>query len=378
MVLLSSPPRSFRARLRAPLIAGLTLAMAACGGSPPPQANDATDATLEPSSEYSVGSHVLVSRGGQWLPATIVQATADQRFVIQYDGYGPQWNEAVGQDRLKPAAQAVADYKVGERVLVTAQNLWRVADVIQQLTPTSYRVHYDGYGPEVAENVGPDRMKKTFAGASAHAPGEAVLVDVNGQTLPAKVMAASAADRWIVRFDGYGAQYDQEVGAERVHAAPPAPPPVAAAPPTPAPPAPPPPDASANAKGKKDKSAPPAAAPAAPANAPLAVGDEVFVSNRGAWYPAKIVAPGAAAGSFKVKYEAGGDEEASADRVARANPNLKGAKYQPNQLVFIEWHGMFVPGKVLKDNGPGVYKVRYDGQGPEADDLVASKRLHPR
>ncbi len=44
----------------------------------------------------------------------------------------------------------------------------------------------------------------------------------------------------------------------------------------------------------------------------------------------------------------------------------------------VEWHGVYVPGKVLKEESKGFYRIRFDGQGPEADEAVAVKRLHLR
>jgi len=53
-------------------------------------------------------------------------------------------------------------------------------------------------------------------------------------------------------------------------------------------------------------------------------------------------------------------------------------KYQPNDPVFVEWHGMFAAGRVLKEAGRAEYTVRFDGMGPEADETVSVKRLRPR
>lgn len=352
-----------------------------CGdATPPPQ--DPSSASLS-GAEYAPGSHVLVSRGGMWLPGTVVRPTADGRFVVSYDGYGPQYDEPVGTDRLRAVAQPTANYQAGDKVLVTAQGRTLLADVVQVVSPTQFRVHYDGYGPEVAEVVAPDRIKRPFAGLSPHAAGESVFIDVNGTPLPAKVLAAVSETRWIVRFDGFNAQYDQEVSTDRFRAAPPPPPP----PPVAAPPAPPPAEvATKDDKGKKGKKgkdkdqpkdAPPAAPPPVVAGPPK-VGDPVFVNQRGAWVPATISAAGAN-GAWKVKYDAGGEEEVGSDRAALALGVQKNGPYTTNQPVFIEWHGMFFPAKVLKEGGAkGTYKVRYDGRGPEDDEILPKARIRPR
>ena len=164
------------------------------------------------------GTPVLVERGGYWLPATVTGRAAGDRVIVRYDGYSAEFDETVPIQRIRPgvAAAAPADYQVGERVLVSVQGKLLLADVAAQAGPQAWRVHYDGYGPEVAENVGPDRIRRPFAGATAHAPGAPVLVDVSGRTLPGTVLAPLAEDRWLVRFEGFGPEYDQEVTLDRL------------------------------------------------------------------------------------------------------------------------------------------------------------------
>ena len=353
----------------------LPLAFAACAPSstaPRPAQPDA-GALFQPAG-LAPGARVLVERGGQWFPAAILGQVAADRFMIRYEGYGPEWDEAVppGRVRAAPGAEATAaDYRVGEKVIVTVQGKQLLADVVAQLGPAEWRVHYDGYGPEVAENVKPDRLKRPFTGATPHPLGEPVAIDVGGRTLPARILAATAVDRWLVRFDGFGPEYDQEVAADRFHAA--------AVPAVPAVPAAP---ASASA----------APAPAAPAAAAAAGGsfkanDEVLVAHRGAYHTAIIVGPGTG-GKWRVRYTSTAvgneqslstsDEEVAADRVSRASTLAKGARYELNQRVFVEWHGLYFPGKVAKTAGAGQYRIRYENFGPEADEDLPARRLRPR
>jgi hypothetical protein len=365
---------------------------AACTPSTTPAPTDAAGAASFGPSDLAPGTHVLINRNNQWLPGTIAQPLGGDRFVVAYDGFGAEWNEAVGMDRLKASAAApAAGFQPGDKVLVKMQGRLVLGDVQQQVAATTWRVHYDGYGPEAVESVPADRLQRPFVGASAHPAGEAIVVDANGQALPAKVLAASSPSRWLVRFDGYTPQYDQEVPAERIHGAPPpvaappaaviAPPPTAAAPVVAATPAKPETDKGKKEKekGKKEKEKPePIAAPAAAAPAPLQIGDAVLVSQRGAWAQGAITAPGSSAGQWKIKYDGGHEDEVSADRVQRLGALAKGGHYAAAQPVMIEWHGIFVPGKILKEDSKGFYRVRFEGQGPESDEVVPVKRLHPR
>lgn len=378
---------SFHAlRLRALRVAGavvfpLLTACASSNTAPPPA--EPAPAPADPA--LAPGAPVVVERGGQWLPATIVGRVAADRVIVHYQGYGSEWDEAVGLNRVRPAPglAAPADYRIGEKVLVTVQGRQLLADVVAQVGPDEWRVHYDGYGPEVAENVRPDRLQRPFAGATAHPPGEAALIDVSGRILPARVLVPLAADRWLVRFDGFGPEYDQEVTADRFRAAAtpaatgPAPSPTAPTAATPAAPA------AASPAGVSPAGAPPPSA----AGGPFQPNEEVVVAHRGAYHPAVIIAPGQG-DRFRVRYTTSAvgneqgldnsDEEVAAARISRALPPAKGAQYPINQRVFVEWHGLYFPGRISKTEGKGQYRVRFDGFGPEADEVVSVRRIRPR
>jgi Agenet domain len=376
--------RNFSLPYPGALWAGAVLAAAlAAACSPPTPAAEppSTGVASFGAGDMPPGSHVQVARQGQWYPAVVVQPLGDGRFLVHYDNTGNEWNEAVGPDRIKPLGSAAGpDYHPGDKVLVTYQNRLLLGDVVLQVSADAWRVHYDGYGPEAAENVAPERMRRPFAGPSGHAVGESIMVDVKGQSVAGKVLAASSPDHWVVRFEAFGPQYDQEVGVDRIKAA------VVAPPLAPPPPVEPPPVVTAKPEAKPEKPAEkpkPAekakpvfvdAAPVAPPG-PAAVGESVLVNTRGTWFGAAVTAVGA--GTFKVKFAAGGEEEVAADRVLREPGSVKGLHYQPGQLVLVDYKGVFVPGKVTKLEGKD-YKIRFDGQGPEGDEVVPVKRLRPR
>jgi hypothetical protein len=351
--------------------------LAGCTLSPP-----AADPSTQPTAagaavDLSPGAHVQVARQGQWYGATILQVLGEGRFLVHYDNIGNEWNEAVGPDRIK-AYQPARDYHPGDRVLVTYQNRLLVGEIVLQVAADSFRVHYDGFGPEAVESVTVDRIRRPFSGNSAHAVGDSLTVDVNGQPLPAKVIAVSTADHWVVRFDTYGPQYDQEIGVDRIK--------VGAAPPS-APTTPPPsqpvpaivpekPAIVAEKPGEKPKAKPAPAIEGAPAPqaGPPAVGESVLIHLHGAWLAATVLELGPA---IKVKFAGGGEGAEGLDRVLREPASLKGLHYQPGQLVLVEYKGIYVPAKVLKQDGKD-YKVRFDGFGPEGDEVVIGKRLRPR
>lgn len=377
-----------------PFVLASASLLVACGGGSVTAEGAATANDLQPQIDMRPGAPVLIQKNGQWLPGTVVTPEANGFAVVNYDGFGPEWNERVGPDRLNPretaAASTARDFKVGDKILVKSQNRLLLGTVVSQLAADSWRVHYDGYGPEIAENVGPDRIRRQFAGTSQRALGQPVGVDVGGaRVMAGKVLAVVAADRWLVRFDGFGPEYDQEVGADRLRdipkepAAAPAPATsgtIAVAPLSGAPPAPATPEKPADKPGAAAKPAPEKPAITA-ATGPLQPGEAVLVAHRGSFHTAVLVSAGPG-GAWKVKYDKpnGGaaEEDIPGDRVSRATAQPKGTPYTANQPVFIEWHGLFVTGKIVKESGKGQYKVRFDGMGPEGDEVVQTKRLRPR
>jgi len=367
-----------------PLALSLALSLAACSGaSPSTETPGSGAADFTPTVPH--GTTVFVNRQGQWLPATVVQHTGPTTVTVHYEGMPTEWDEDVQFERVRSrpappgAAAAATDFKANETVLVKNQNRLLLAEVVQQLDAGTFRVHYAGYGPEMVENVPTARIQRPFTGATANPAGTAVLVEVGGpQPMPGKVVAVIAAEQWIVRLDGAGPQYDQQVGPDRIRpaaAALPAPTATAPAATTTAP---------ATTAPKPAATAPKPATPAPviptpAAPVPLKTGDAVLLLVRSVYYPATVVGAGAATGTLKVRVEGqSADEEAALDRLVRLQDPLKGVKYQIGQQVFIEWHGVYAPGKVIKEAGAGNYKVRVDGKGAEADEIIPISRLRPR
>jgi hypothetical protein len=318
------------------------------------------------------------------------------RFLVHYDNTADTWNETVGLDRLKPlgaGADPQRDYHPGEKVLVSYQNRLLLGEVVSGVSAEVWRVHYDGFGPEAVENVPVSRIRRPFVGPSGHAVGESVTVDVNGQAVAGKILAVSAADHWVVRFEKYGPEYDQEVGVDRIRASsavaphepkPAEKPPEKAAekPPEPKPAEKPPEKApEKHAEKPVEKPAEKPKAPAgeaapAPQAGPPAVGENVLVGIRGAWFAGSVTA--ITGTSAKIKFATGGEEEVPLDRVLREPGSVQGLRYQVAQLVLVDFKGVWVPGKVLKQEGKGEYRVRFDGQGPAGDEVIPIRRLRPR
>jgi len=128
------------------------------------------------------------------------------------------------------------------------------------------------------------------------------------------------------------------------------------------------------------------------------VGDHVLVLWEGNEYPAYIIeAPGPA--KFRVHYDgydAVWDEVVPRDRIkglvegpvvapeppakvrAKALQAAQSNRYKLNDRVRVEWHGQIYPATVTGIVGQEQYRVRYDGYGPEWDEIVGLSRIQPR
>jgi hypothetical protein len=86
-----------------------------------------------------------------WYPAIILEST-ETSWKVHYDGYGAEWDEWVGKDRIKFV------WKKGDTVKVLWNTQWYKAFIID-ISKDQYLVHYDGYGSEWDEWIKTDRMK---------------------------------------------------------------------------------------------------------------------------------------------------------------------------------------------------------------------------
>jgi hypothetical protein len=116
-----------------------------------------------------------------------VAVEGPSRFLVHYDGYSDDWDEEVPVARIHgrlsmtpvagPAAKAApmrlrADagappdggprsvYREGERVRVEWHGSLYPATIIGVLGDDRYRVHYEGYGNEWDEDVGLNRIQR--------------------------------------------------------------------------------------------------------------------------------------------------------------------------------------------------------------------------
>ena len=98
------------------------------------------------------GDKVEVLWSSKWYPATVLEVNGSS-WKIHYDGYGDNYDEWVGTDRIKLA------YKKGDKIQVKSGSTWYKSTIIE-VNGSKYKIHYDGWSDSWDEWVGKDRMKR--------------------------------------------------------------------------------------------------------------------------------------------------------------------------------------------------------------------------
>jgi hypothetical protein len=134
-------------------------------------------AACEPT--YRVGDEVMVEWDGKEYQAVILAVEGPAKLKIHYDGYDDAWDEVVPKARVKglkkgseprpepPAkvrqkaveAAQTNTYRIGDAVRVEWNGRFYAAQIVDIVGKEKYRVHYEGYGPEWDENVGLGRIQ---------------------------------------------------------------------------------------------------------------------------------------------------------------------------------------------------------------------------
>ncbi|MBL7686265.1 MAG: hypothetical protein JNK65_09580, partial [Deltaproteobacteria bacterium] len=112
-----------------------------------------------------------------------------------------------------------ANCKVGDKAQVKWKGSWYPATVTNSKGKNCY-IHYDGYDQSLDEWVGPERIRirgthSIVGGENSYNVGEAVSVKWKDSWWPAKVLK-SESDRWYIHYDGYGSNWDEWVGPGRI------------------------------------------------------------------------------------------------------------------------------------------------------------------
>lgn len=263
--------------------------------------------------------------GSTWYAAQVLEEK-DGKFFIKYDGYGDNWNEWVGKDRIRflglPPARRQCE--------VEWHGTWFPAEVLKENEGKFY-IKYDNYGDTWNEWVGKERIRFPD---KAVAPVE-VEVEWNGTWYPAKILEKKDG-KFHIKYDGWGDTFNEWVGKERIRER-------------------------ARVPGKPVKEA----AEVVP----------VEVESGGIWYPAKILEQ--KDGKFYIKYD--GYTDASNEWVGKERIRLP-AKAAPDKAApdkgraEVEWGGKWYPATILEKKDDK-FHIKYDGYGDAFNEWVGPERI---
>jgi hypothetical protein len=61
----------------------------------------AADSAADDGETWEAREEVDVEWHGSWWPAVVVEKRGRRRWLVRYDGYGSEWDEVVGPDRVR-------------------------------------------------------------------------------------------------------------------------------------------------------------------------------------------------------------------------------------------------------------------------------------
>ena len=101
-----------------------------------------------------LGDQSVVEIGGSYWPVTIVAELPDNRLVVRPDGKGEDADTIVKPEKLRRLGGG------GGKLVVEWGGSWWPAEILQRQNGGRALIRYDGYGPEWDEMVPSDRMRR--------------------------------------------------------------------------------------------------------------------------------------------------------------------------------------------------------------------------
>lgn len=106
---------------------------------------------------HAAGDPMFVEWSGSWWKATAIAPIPDGRTVIHYVGWSEDYDEVVKPKRIRNELKTTTTFALNEAVFVEWKGSYWAAHVTA-LNIGSYKIHYDGYGPEWDEGVAASRI----------------------------------------------------------------------------------------------------------------------------------------------------------------------------------------------------------------------------
>lgn len=119
------------------------------------------DAMRRLPNHFSQGSRVEVEWQGHWFPARILKSE-NGRYFIHYDNYGAEWDEWVGPQRIRKPAEPPTPKERDLRSEIQSGGAWYPGKVLKKDEKTGrYYVLYHNQGIDWEEWVTADRIRPT-------------------------------------------------------------------------------------------------------------------------------------------------------------------------------------------------------------------------
>jgi hypothetical protein len=148
-----------------------------------------------------VGDHVLVDWRGSEYPAVIVGVEGPAKLRVHFDGYSDDWDETITSARVKARLSATAGALPARGVPVKT-----VA-----VTPQEPVVGASGTASTSAR--APSSLNSL---APMYHVGDRVRVEWHGSIYPATILDTAGDDRYRIHYEGYGNEWDETIGPQRI------------------------------------------------------------------------------------------------------------------------------------------------------------------
>ncbi|MDF1564334.1 MAG: caspase family protein [Deltaproteobacteria bacterium] len=163
---------------------------------------------------HPVGAKLRVFWGGELWDAE-VRAVEGDFHRITYPGWDASWDEWILSDRIAGLRPPPGEAAPGPALVeVEWGGSWWPALILEE-KGKQLRIHYVGYDSSWDEWIPPERLRRVKAGKEPAAVGEPVQVEWRGQWWPASILDRTG-ERYLIRYDGYGTEWDEWVGEARI------------------------------------------------------------------------------------------------------------------------------------------------------------------
>lgn len=145
-----------------------------------------------------------IAEAAEYLLENMRNADAQLANIEKNEAFPSDYILATSTPPLVPARPLFREAK--------SEGKWYPVRILQK-SDAGFRVHYLGYGDDTDEVVGAERLR--LPKFEAFSNGDAVSVEWSGKWYPAKILETKNGFN-LVRYDGYGAEWDEWVAGKRI------------------------------------------------------------------------------------------------------------------------------------------------------------------